>query len=46
LGVVALSASVANAQTPATENVTLAPIECWTRTSTNAVRVGERFDLV
>jgi hypothetical protein len=38
--------SVANAQTPATENVTLAPIECWTRTSTNAVRVGERFDLV
>ncbi|HEY6361822.1 MAG TPA: hypothetical protein VIX63_11995 [Vicinamibacterales bacterium] len=30
----------------ATENVTLAPIECWTRTSTSAVRVGERFDLV
>jgi hypothetical protein len=41
-----LLVSVARAQAPATESVTLAPIECWTRTSTNAVRVGERFDLV
>jgi hypothetical protein len=46
LGVVIVSSSVALAQPPATENVTLAPIECWTRTSTNAVRVGELFDLV
>jgi hypothetical protein len=41
-------AAAASAQTPpaAPEQVTLAPIECWTRPSTNAVRVGERFDLV
>jgi hypothetical protein len=26
--------------------VTLAPIQCWTRTSSNAVRVGELFTLV
>ena len=40
--------SPASAQPPPApaENVTLAPIECWTRASTNAVRVGERFDLV
>ena len=30
----------------ATENVTLAPIECWTRTSSNSVHVGEMFNLV
>jgi hypothetical protein len=29
-----------------TENVTLAPIQCWTRTSTNGVHVGELFTLV
>ncbi len=36
------------AQTPpaAPEQVTLAPIECWTRANTNAVRVGEQFALV
>lgn len=38
--------SSAAAQTPATENVTLAPIQCWTRTSSNAVRVGELFTMV
>ena len=46
LGVVMVAGTGAYAQAPATENVTLAPIECWTRTSTNAVRVGELFDLV
>jgi hypothetical protein len=34
------------AQAPASENVTLAPIQCWTRTDRNAVRVGETFTLV
>jgi hypothetical protein len=34
------------AQAPATENVTVAPIQCWTRTDKNAVRVGETFTLV
>ncbi len=36
--------SVATAATPG-EAVTLAPIECWSRTSTGAVRVGELFTL-
>ena len=46
LGVVMVVTAVAHAQPQATDNVTLAPIECWTRTSTNAVRVGELFDVV
>jgi hypothetical protein len=37
---------VAQGTQNATDNVTLAPIECWTRTSTKAVRVGELFDVV
>jgi hypothetical protein len=30
----------------ATENVTLAPIQCWSRPSANSVRVGEIFTVV
>jgi hypothetical protein len=37
--------SAATAATPG-EAVTLEPIECWSRTSTGAVRVGELFTLV
>ena len=40
------TSAVAQGVQGATENVTVAPIACWTRTSTNAVRVGERFELV
>jgi hypothetical protein len=40
-----LAASVAHAQQGATANVTLAPIQCWSRTSTDAIRVGEQFTL-
>ncbi len=43
---VAPAAAAAQAPAAAVENVALAPIECWVRTSTNAVRVGERFELV
>ena len=28
------------------ENVAVEPIECWWRTTSNAIRVGERFDIV
>jgi hypothetical protein len=41
-----IGTSVARAQQPSTENVTLAPIECWVRTSSNAVHVGEHFTMV
>jgi hypothetical protein len=34
-----------HAQPNATDNVTLAPIQCWTRTSADAVRVGEQFTM-
>jgi hypothetical protein len=44
--VLAPSLAVAQGTQSATENVALAPIECWTRTSTNAVRVGQLFDVV
>src|SRR6266550_1940830 len=40
-----LAGSAAPAATPG-ETVALEPIECWWRTSTSAVRVGEQFTLV
>src|SRR5688500_18636348 len=42
--VVVLSAAPALAQT--TEDISVAPIECFTRTTAEAVRVGEPFTLV
>ena len=46
VSIVTVVSVVVNAQTPPTQNVTLAPIQCWTRASSNAVRVGELFTLV
>ena len=46
-----LTSAAANAQTPAAQppdalvNVEVDPIRCWWRTSSGAVRVGERFEL-
>ena len=34
------------AQEQTTEDVEVVPIECWSRTSANAVRIGEQFGLV
>ena len=40
------SSAEAQPQAAPTENVTLAPIQCWSRPSSNSVRVGEVFTLV
>ncbi len=45
-GLWALGVAVQAQQPATTENVTLAPIQCWSRPSTSSVRVGEIFTLV
>lgn len=45
LGVLVLTAASAWAQPAETENVEVDPVQCWWRTSTPSVRVGEEFTI-